>query len=161
MLGAAAAAGVRVVKLSLHGHATALRRLPAQMAGLTQLAELRIYEARIIGGWSSMPRQLAHLHIECCPLGRVAPADTWARLPRGLQRLRLEYCGLTQVPQLSRLTRLTKLELPYNRHIQGGWGGLPPQLVELSLFDCKQRQLPAQMAGLVRLTKLNLGCNPH
>lgn len=151
-------------------------QLPAQLAGLTQLAALQLGSSLIQGSWQHLLQQLQEFDLFNCRL-RQLPAELaglaqlskitldldpveggWQHLPRQLKALNISSCSLQQAPQLVGLTQLTDLWLG-NNPIQGGWQGLPRQLRQLYLGCCSLQQVPVELAGLTGLTRLWLSDN--
>ena len=121
-----------------------LRTVPASMASLTRLTRLSLdAAAQGAGGWRHLPLQLEYLKII------------------GL------YGGLTAMPpELSRLTRLSQLDVSWNDLGDAGPDvALPTNLAAtLQLLDISFNSLtevPAALAPMTGLRQLNLSGNYH
>ena len=127
-------------------HLGTLRQVPAALAALTALEDLRLHGNLIQEGWDN--------------------------LPATLQRLDLCDCGLGEVPApLGRLARLTELKLSLNG-VRRGWDRLPRQLRSLGLYcatgnsvayrftgEWSLEEVPAALTALTELEHLDIGGN--
>lgn len=139
--------------------------MPAELAGLVQLTQLKLHTNPVESGWQHLPHQLRDLSLSYCGLRQLPPLASldqptylnlggnyiqsgWQHLPRQLRELDLHSCSLQQVPApLAALDQLTQLKLSTNRNIVSGWQHLPWQLRNLDVYGCGLQQVPADLAG--------------